>query len=376
MNESSLKSHLGVAKRYRIILLVLLLGVLGGGLLEADRPFKSVLGTGRDTIHPHGDFRILFYNVENLFDPIDGEGAGDDEFLPSAAKHWTWKRYRDKCCKIAKVIVAMGGWEPPELVGLCEIENRNVLDGIFSQGVAPSFNYKVIHHDSPDHRGIDVALMYLPAHFSPVKVHFFPVIFPGEESPNTREILYVRGVISPEDTLHVLVNHWPSRWGGQLESEPKRLAAARVVRSCIDSIMRGNMNAQVVVMGDFNDTPYSYSLSEIVRGAPLKGNIETNQLYNLAFSVEAIDGIKSYKYKGRWQMFDQIIVSGSLINNRGTWQCINRKQNVFSPSFLLEGDKVYYGTKPFRTYQGPRYIGGFSDHLPVFVTLSRKKAGR
>lgn len=320
-----------------------------------------------------GDFRIMFYNVENLFDPFDDKSTLDDEFLPMGSKRWNWKRYRDKCIKIGQVITALGGWEPPELIGLCEVENRFVLEGVIKYSSLQNLEYQFIHRESPDRRGIDVALLYQPNKFLPLSSRFFQVIMPGQSKSDTREILYVKGITHTQDTLHVIVNHWPSRWGGQVSSEYKRMEAARVVRSCVDSLFNRDSDAMVVIMGDFNDTPSSPSLLKGLDARCLNDKIQKRQLYNLAGDIDSHRNIGSYKYKGRWEMFDQILVSGGLFIGEGILSCSSYQQSVYSPDFLLERDAVYYGIKPFRTYQGYKYRNGFSDHLPVYLDLWRKK---
>ena len=226
-------------------------------LLVLFSPFTSYTQSTRtDKINNlRSDYRILFYNVENLFDTTHDSLKNDAEFLPQGKKYWTWKKYQDKCSKIGKIIMAVGGWELPEIVGLCEIENKKTLNGILYSTSLKKANYKIIHKESPDHRGIDVALLYQADRFFPIDTAFLELIYTKSNYSTTREILYVKGVTHTDDTLHLFVNHWPSRWGGQLESEHKRISAALLLRKKVDSIFINNNKAKIIIMGDFNDYP-------------------------------------------------------------------------------------------------------------------------
>ncbi len=229
----------------RSILLLLFISCIG--ICQA----QSVLDGSEEG--KRGDFRLMFYNVENLFDCFDDSLTLDNEFLPMGDRNWTWEKYQKKSQKVAKVILAAGGWEFPDLIGLCEIENRFVLDGIFKIGYLNNTGYEIIHRESPDRRGIDVALVYQPETFHPIDTSFLRLIYEGDSISTTREILYVKGKTHTEDTLHVFVNHWPSRWGGQLESEDHRVAAAHLLKEKVSEIFTENNNALIVIMGDFND---------------------------------------------------------------------------------------------------------------------------
>lgn len=317
------------------------------------------------------DYRILFYNVENLFDTKDDSLKNDAEFLPQGQKYWSWKKYQDKCSKIAKIIMATGGWELPEIVGLCEIENKRTLNGILYSTPLKKSNYKIIHKESPDHRGIDVALFYQPERFSPIDTSFINVIYEGAEHSTTRDILYVKGVTHTDDTLHLFVNHWPSRWGGQLESEHKRITAARLLRNKIDSIFDGYSRSKIIIMGDFNDYPNNKSLTQTLKANTPNEEFKDDELYNLAAFLERNHSIASNKYQGVWGMLDQFIVSGALMNAHGILQTQPKNMHLFAPSYLLETDNSYKGIRPFRTYIGYKYQGGFSDHLPIYLDLWR-----
>jgi len=317
------------------------------------------------------DYRILFYNVENLFDTKDDSLKNDAEFLPQGEKYWTWKKYQDKCAKVAKTIIAVGGWELPEIVGLCEIENRRTLNGILYSTPLKKANYKIIHKESPDHRGIDVALFYQPDRFFPIDTAFLKLTYNNSSLSTTREILYVKGATHTDDTLHIFVNHWPSRWGGQFESEHKRISAAQLLRNKVDSIFQNNTKAKIIIMGDFNDYPYNKSINKTLKASVPDKEIINNELYNLATILKKKKSIASYKYKGVWGMLDQFIVSGALMNTNGILQAQPNNMFLFAPDYLLEKDNSYKGIRPCRTYIGYKYHGGFSDHLPVYLDLWR-----
>ncbi len=319
-----------------------------------------------------GDLRVMFYNVENCFDCFDDSLKMDNDFLPNGVRHWTWDKYQEKIRKISKVILAAGSWEFPDIIGLCEIENRFVADGIFKFGPLRKVGYKFIHRESPDRRGIDVLLAYQPDVFQPVDTSFIQVIYEGEQKSTTREILYVKAKLDTNDSLHVFVNHWSSRWGGQLESEHKRISAAKLVRQKTDSILRQSPQANILIMGDFNDYPHNTSLLKILKANPVEAEIHNGNLYNLASNFVRKTGMGSYKYQGRWGMLDQFIVSGNLLNKTAGLYCDKDGMSVFAPDFLLEKDLTYFGLRTYRTFLGYRHHGGFSDHLPIILDFRKK----
>lgn len=314
-------------------------------------------------------FRIMFYNVENLFDWFDNPLTSDDEFTPEGHMHWTQKRFRVKLNHIYKVIVAAGEWEPPEIVAFAEVENRYVLDQLISETPLLKYQYEIIHQNSPDPRGIDVALIYRPDRLQEISHEFFSIDYFDDDLAGTRDILHCTFKVSMRDTLHVFVNHWPSRSGGQLSSEEKRIYVASVLKSKTDSLFLLNDNLKMVILGDFNDQPGNRSLKEILKALPVEDVTSPGQLYNLSFchSKKTICG--THKYQGNWSVLDQVIVSGDLLSKKGIYLLPNAYQ-IFNPSFLLEPDDKYLGSKPYRTYSGYQYQGGFSDHLPVYVDIT------
>lgn len=315
-----------------------------------------------------GDFRIMFYNVENLFDTFDDTLKNDNEFLPNQKKFWTWQKYQTKLNHIYKVIVAVGGWSPPEIVGLCEVENYFVLKQLLEETPLSKVNYGIIHKNSPDMRGIDVALLYQKDKFRPIYYRAIPINF-KKKNRKTRDILYVKGVANSKDTLHVFINHWPSRWGGQLKSEPKRIFVASVLRNTVDSIYQTNSNANIIITGDFNDTPENKSINSTLDAKVDFSNIHNNQLYNLSSNWLVEEEIGTLKYRDEWSVFDQMIISGAMLNPTNGKLLDKDDAHLFKADFLFEQDEKFLGVKPYRTYHGYRYHGGFSDHLPIYLDL-------
>jgi predicted extracellular nuclease len=313
--------------------------------------------------------RIVFYNVENLFDTEKDSLINDDDFLPDGSRFWTYNRYQQKLHHISTVLTTIGGWDPPEIIGLCEIENRKVLDDLCSKSSLAKLKYKIIHKDSPDLRGIDVAFLYQPKAFFPISYKAISVKFPHRPEATTRDILYICGQAKNKDTIHIFVNHWPSRLGGQLESEPNRLAAARILRHAVDSVLNKHPGAKIIILGDLNDYPDNKSLTEVLLANRDFGQIKSNELYNLSVQMEKSSRMGSHKFDGEWGILDQIIVSGSLLNAANGLSAKKENVFIFDADFLLEEDGNFTGKRTFRTYIGFRYHGGYSDHLPVFIDL-------
>lgn len=313
--------------------------------------------------------RIMFYNCENLFDYLHDSLKLDEEFLPGSVRNWSKTKYFEKLKKTAKVIASAGAWSPVELIGLCEIENHKVLHDLTRNTQLYLYEYQFIHNESPDKRGIDVALLYQPKIFTPLNTEFIAVQF-NDSLKTTREILYAKGILHNTDTVHVFVNHWPSRWGGQLESEPYRVNAAITLRNKVDSIVNSSFNANIIVIGDFNDTPTDQSISKFLCKNSNADNIQNNQLYNLAALSDNLNK-GTHKYHGVWTILDQIIVTGNLLQ---TDQKLHISQNSFvilNHKFLLEKDEKYLGYKPFRTFVGFKFNNGYSDHLPVYIDIQK-----
>lgn len=313
------------------------------------------------------DYRIAFYNVENLYDTIDNPDTDDDFFLPTAETHWDTKRYFRKIDHLAEVISSMRseGGELPVLVGLAEIENKVVLGDLCAHKDMVEAGYSFIHEDSPDERGADVALLFRKGLFAEIS-HKAILVLPGG-GDHTRDILYVEGLMAGQ-TVHIFINHWPSRREGQKESEFRRIAAANVLRSAVDRVLEKDATARIIIMGDFNDEPDNRSIREVLAAA-VPGEEEGASLYNLSFKAyKRGEGSYYYRYEEKWNMLDQIIVSESMLNDTKGLYCPSMGVRIHRKEFMLYYQKGKESI-PNRTYGGSRYHGGYSDHLPVYTDL-------
>ena len=316
--------------------------------------FFLVLTLSKGSSAQSASVEFMFYNTENYFDPFNDSLTLDDEFTPEGAKHWTWKRFQQKANHLYKVFMAAGDWDPPDVIGLAEVENAYVLHYLTKETPFAKFDYGVVHYESPDRRGIDVALIYRKEHVRILDSKAFPVTFSHHPEKKTRDILYVL-LSKGSDTLACLVNHWPSRWGGYLESEPYRLQAARELRRIIDSIKNVNLNRIFFFFFFFNDEPSDPSLLSLTR------EDQKESLINLMGPLYK-EKKGTLFYNHRWWLFDQFIISKNLLR-------VVRDVRILKPAFLLDKDAGYI---PFRTYSGMRYKGGFSDHLPVLLDMQFK----
>jgi len=312
------------------------------------------------------EFTIMFYNTENFFDTENDSLTNDEEFTPEADRRWNPARLHSKAERLAKVILAAGKWNSPVVVGLCEVEDLKVLELLTRNEPLAKFHYKIVHKDSPDPRGIDVALLYRPEFFHPFDYQAIPVIDPKDKSFKTRDILQVSGVVNGCDTLHVFVNHWPSRYGGIMETLRYRSLAAETLKKSVQNLFARYPKAKIICMGDFNDTPTDDSLAKVL-GAKQSDNQELKgELINL--SSGWISGeIQTIKSKYSWEVFDQFIVSDYFLEKNRCFEF--RKAEIFNAGFLLEPDTKFGGVKPRRTYVGFKYQQGFSDHLPVLLRV-------
>jgi exonuclease III len=309
--------------------------------------------------------RVMFYNTENLYDPEDDSLIADEEFTPAGSRAWSNTRLYKKLNNIAKVFIAAGEWDMPAIIGLCEIENRNVINKLIHYTPLKKTDYRIAHYESPDPRGIDVALLYRADKFKMVSKRAIPIRFPGDSTSRTRDILYVKGILMGCDTLHIFVNHWPSKYGGTGASLPKRIAVARILRQYTDSLKTAGVQ-NILLMGDFNDTPEDASVMEVLGACRDTANC-TSGLVNLMWPLVANPVVGTHKYAGHWSIIDQIIVSKPLFEGRSKLKII--KAQVFRAEFLLQPDAAHSGMMPFRTFSGFKYEGGFSDHLPIIADI-------
>lgn len=315
-----------------------------------------------------GDFRIAFYNVENLFDTIDDPANdGDNEYLPTSKKKWTEERYQTKLEHLAKVVEGMGY---PAVLGLAEVENANVLKDFSQKTSLKEHGYDYVHFESPDFRGIDVALMYKKSVFKVedskhLKINFPAGMIPDKPNYTTRDLLVVDGKLYGREEVRFIVAHLPSRSEGQKETEPRRLHVAAEIRKSVDEKLKEDNDAQIIVMGDMNDEPTDPSMAKSLGALQLGGKVGERELFN-CFSKLHAEGKGSYRYKGDWNTLDQIILSSNLVD--GGKGLNYQGATIFQADWMLYKDEKY-GHSPSRTYGGDRYFGGYSDHLPVYVEV-------
>lgn len=312
------------------------------------------------------EFTFMFYNTENFFDSENDSLTSDDEFTSEGNRRWNSGRMHTKAERLGKVILAAGKWNPPVFVGLCEIENLQVLELL--TGIVPlnKYHYKIVQKDSRDERGIDVAFIYRPDLFSPFDYEVIPVVDPTDKSFKTRDILQVSGVLNGCDTLHIFVNHWPSRYGGIMETMRYRRLAAEALKKAIQSLKSGFPAAKIICMGDFNDNPKDESLARVFEAKESDNPDIRGEMVNLSIGWPSNE-VQTIKNQYNWEIFDQWIVSDYFLESKG---CIKfLKAEIFSAGFLLEPDVKFGGVKPKRTYVGFKYQEGFSDHLPVLLRI-------
>lgn len=319
---------------------------------------------------------IMFYNLENLFDTIPDPDTNDLEFLPGGAKKWNSHKYWTKMRNIDQVLfgIAAANKDFPAIIGVSEIENRSVLeDLVMMEKIAPA-QYRIVHYDSPDRRGVDVGFLYRADRFKLEGSHPFPVKM--EELPDfrTRDILAMWGTMDGEP-FYFMVAHWPSRTGGQQASEPRRIAAARVMRGVIDSVLRACPETKIAVMGDLNDDPTDKSVAVVLGGRQFTKDLRPGDMFN-PFMDMFKQGHGTLAYQDGWNLFDNILVSESLVNApRGTWRIIKTEGNkfygnIFRAKYLFQQEGQYKGY-PLRTYVGDNFQAGYSDHLPVYIVIEK-----
>lgn len=307
-----------------------------------------------ESLKPMKGQTVVSYNVENLFDTKDDPVINDEDFLPNGKLHWTEERYRRKLDHLADAITWCGEG-PPVIVGLAEVENATVLKDLVGTGPLKNAGYTIIHFDSPDERGIDVALLVRSAY---ANVLYAEPLHVELGSDRTRDILYAELQVAGGDTLHLFQVHWPSRGGGERASASKRMSAARVLRTKLDDLFATSPKAKVLIMGDFNDYPEDASIRNGLRAAcDLSAKADLIDLMCMGQPPNS----GSYQYKGEWGWLDQMIVSKTLMSNPG----INIGPASACPDERLLFKHSKYGPLPDKTYSAGHYKGGYSDHLPV-----------
>lgn len=313
---------------------------------------------------------IGFYNFENLFDTLDTPDKNDLEFTPQGSYRYDTKIYQEKLQNLSKVVAELGLELTPDgiaILGTAEIENRKVLEDFVQQPAIRNRNYQIVHYDSPDERGIDVALLYNPKYFTVTASRPVPMkaYNSNNEEDRTRDILFVSGIYDGEP-LHLLVNHWPSRRGGEAATQPLRNAAALICKNICDSLTQADPNAKVVIMGDLNDDPSSPSLREVLNAKQKKEQVELYGLFNPMWDYFK-KGIGTLAYQDAWSLFDQVVLSYGFVNkNAPGYQYY--KAVVHNKPYLCQQTGQFKGY-PFRTFAGTTYLGGYSDHFPVYVYI-------
>jgi len=303
---------------------------------------------------------IAFYNLENFFDTKDDPHALDDGFTPGGIHAWNGERMRNKANKLGRAIAAIGQGEvirPPVLVGLAEVENHMVIEALLGTDSLKGIDYGYVHFNSPDERGIDTALLYHRGHFELLGAESLPLLVENDDGDRdfTRDILYVQGRLNGQE-VHIFVNHWPSRREDQ-DTDHKRVLAAKVILMKLERLP-GDA-PPCLVMGDFNDGPASLSIQVLM---------DSGRFIN-PMAALASPRAGSAKYRGQWLLFDQILFSPGFLGT-GTGGHRFVKAGIFAPKFLQEWKGPYKG-QPFRTFAGPKYLGGYSDHFPVYLVLEK-----
>lgn len=314
-----------------------------------------------------------FYNLENLFDTINDPEKNDEDFLPTGSYKYTSAVYHEKLELLSGILSEIGTEVSPDgaaLLGVCEIENRSVLEDLVVQKAIKDRNYQIAHFESQDWRGIDVALLYNPKYFKVLDSKNLFVQMPDKDGDAryTRDILWVKGIFLGEE-IHVFVNHWPSRRGGEAKSSPLRELAASVAKKKIDEILKEDPKAKIVLMGDLNDDPTNNSIKKIIGAKANLENIGKGEFYNPWFKMYK-SGLGTLAYNDSWNLFDQIVMSESFANpNQDGFRFYKAK--IFKKPEMISTEGKYKDY-PKRTYSFGKYMGGFSDHFPTYVIFVRQ----
>ena len=319
---------------------------------------------------------VAFYNVENLFDTENDPITFDDDRTPDGKDHWTEEIYQAKLKNMAKVIAEIGvdvSGTTPAIIGVCEVENIKVLEDLVNQEPLLKKDYGIVHFDSPDRRGIDVALLYRKKLFTPTnyKAHELIIYDNNDRTKRifTRDQLLVSGMLDGEK-IHFIVNHWPSRSGGEERSRPKRIKAAKLNKQIIDSLFVEDPYAKIITMGDFNDDPTNASIKKHLKTTKKKENLKIKELYN-PMEKMAKKGLGSLAYRDGWNLFDQMIISTEL-TKKDYSSYRYYKAEIFNKPYLTNPRGRYKGY-PYRSFTGGGFTGGYSDHFPVYLYLVKEK---
>ena len=345
--------------------------ILRSGLVAALFVCLAPVARAQDAAKRFVPAVVGFYNIENLFDTIDQPEVQDEEFLPNGTNQWTSVRYQRKLQQMARVIGEIATDVNPNgvaVLGLGEVENGGVVEDLVHTAPLKQRGYRTVTHEGPDARGVDVALIYDPKVFTLLRQKAYRLRMPDDPEFKTRDQLLVVGVLDG-DTVNVIVNHWPSRRGGEKRSQPKRAAAADLSRHIIDSLFARNPDARIIHMGDLNDDPIDPSMTRHLRVVGDKQHVNGTILYNPMMDLYK-KGIGSLAWQDSWNLFDQISLSPALVTGTGG-RYKHYSTRVFNEPYLRQKDGAFAGY-PFRTFVGTTYTDGFSDHFPVFVVLVRE----
>lgn len=319
---------------------------------------------------------IAFYNLENLFDTENDPLTYDDDRTPDGKDHWTEEIYQDKLKNMAKVMAEIGAevsGNPPSIIGVCETENRKVLEDLVNQETLVEQDYGIIQFDSPDRRGIDVALLYKKKLFTPTHYKAKELLIYDDNDKSkrvfTRDQLVVSGVLDGEK-IHLIVNHWPSRSGGEKRSRSKRIKAAKLNRQIIDSIFSDDPYAKIITMGDLNDDPSNTSVKDHLNAKRKTSELGIKELYNPMEDL-AKQGYGSLAYRDSWNLFDQIIISTELTKKDFSSYRFYQA-GIYNKTYLVNAHGRYKGY-PYRSFASGSYTGGYSDHFPVYIYLVKEK---
>jgi predicted extracellular nuclease len=322
---------------------------------------------------PH---KVVFYNVENLFDTINDPEVIDEEFLPDGAKRWNTAKYTKKIGNLERVFFDIASIDKnyPAVIGLAEVENRGVLEDIIATPKMRPGNYRIAHFDSPDKRGVDVAFLYRPDVFKLKGSKAVKEIFPTRPEFRTRDIVTMWGTIDGEDFVF-MVAHWPSRLGGKEQSEYLRVAVGTQMRAMADSILAENPATKIIMMGDFNDDPTDKSVATALGAKAKRSELKEGDLYNPFINMLKA-GLGTLAYNDMWNIFDNMVVSQNLVNgdkNKLQLQPAAKSKfdgNIFKQSYMIQQEGQYKGY-PLRTFVGNNFQGGFSDHFPVYIYIGK-----
>jgi exonuclease III len=319
---------------------------------------------------------VAFYNLENLFDTENDPLTYDDDRTPDGKDHWTEEIYQDKLKNMAKVMAEIGAevsGSAPTIIGVCETENRKVLEDLVNQETLVEQDYGIIQFDSPDKRGIDVALLYKKKLFTPTHYKAKELLIYDDNDKSkrvfTRDQLVVSGMLDGEK-IHLIVNHWPSRSGGEKRSRSKRIKAAKLNRQIIDSIFSDDPYAKIITMGDFNDDPTNPSVKDHLNAKRKANNLDIKELYNPMEDL-AKQGYGSLAYRDSWNLFDQIIISTELTKKDFSSYRFYQA-GIYNKTYLVNAHGRYKGY-PYRSFASGSYTGGYSDHFPVYIYLVKEK---